>query len=263
MTIATNNGVPIIRSGSIVTTCACCGWSCYAPDAGACLSQGETGWSCRVAQQCECDAESGEVFLGQGVSCNCGCGDGATIPAALRIRSLSVQDRVIENADIAQSSRAALQAIDFTAPLVANSVVAGGFGYYACLFDNAAGWDVWLFYEATTCQASAKSLRLLLEIAKGGQLVVDGGRATLFDFNSRTSGLANLEVPCISANQSFLLPTVVEVTPVGFSYGFACNTLQNEDRRWYYEATQNGRIGRRNSFDVSLEFTWIATNPLP
>lgn len=33
MTIATNNGVPIIQGGKIVTDCACCGgWSCYKKD---------------------------------------------------------------------------------------------------------------------------------------------------------------------------------------------------------------------------------------
>lgn len=66
MTIATNNGVPIIRSGSIVTTCACCGWSCYAPDAGACCD----GTNCRVVQQCDCDTENGEVFKGVGTVCS-------------------------------------------------------------------------------------------------------------------------------------------------------------------------------------------------
>jgi hypothetical protein len=65
MSIATNNGVPIIRSGSIVTTCTCCGWSCYAPDAGACCD----GTNCRVVQQCDCDTENGEVFKGIGTTC--------------------------------------------------------------------------------------------------------------------------------------------------------------------------------------------------
>jgi hypothetical protein len=67
MTIATNNGVPIIRDGKVVTSCSCCGgWFCYSPTAGACCN----GTQCRVVQQCDCDTEAGEVFKGVGTVCS-------------------------------------------------------------------------------------------------------------------------------------------------------------------------------------------------
>jgi len=60
------NGSLLVKSGSLQTTCACCGWSCYAPDAGACCD----GAECRVVQQCDCDTENGEVFKGVGTVCS-------------------------------------------------------------------------------------------------------------------------------------------------------------------------------------------------
>ena len=66
MTIATNNGVPLIRDGKVVTSCSCCGgWFCYSPAAGACCN----GTQCRVVQQCDCDTENGEVWFGAGTTC--------------------------------------------------------------------------------------------------------------------------------------------------------------------------------------------------
>ena len=66
MTIATNGGVPIIIDGKLATACACCGgWSCYAPDAGACCSGNGT---CVVTQQCDCQG-AGKVFQGVGTTC--------------------------------------------------------------------------------------------------------------------------------------------------------------------------------------------------
>jgi hypothetical protein len=59
------NGALLVKGGSLQTTCTCCGWSCYAPDAGACCD----GTECRVVQRCDCDTENGEVFKGVGTTC--------------------------------------------------------------------------------------------------------------------------------------------------------------------------------------------------
>ena len=52
----------------------CCGvgWSCYAPDAGACCN----GTTCLVVQQCDCDPTAGQIFQGIGTTCSpnpCDC----------------------------------------------------------------------------------------------------------------------------------------------------------------------------------------------
>ena len=68
MTIATNNGVPIIRDGKVVTSCSCCG--------GACCN----GTTCSVKPEDQCNAAAGEVFKGVGTVCSpnpcseCPCG---------------------------------------------------------------------------------------------------------------------------------------------------------------------------------------------
>lgn len=51
MTIATNNGVPIIRDGKVVTSCSCCGgWSCRSRfcDGLECLLRSNTAWVIRA-----------------------------------------------------------------------------------------------------------------------------------------------------------------------------------------------------------------------
>lgn len=89
MTIATNNGVPIIQNGNFVTSCACCGWTCYAPDAGACCN----GTQCRVVQQCDCNAAAGEVFKGVGTTCSpnpcCDCDSLVSVTVKLSSSLLS------------------------------------------------------------------------------------------------------------------------------------------------------------------------------
>lgn len=66
MSIATNNGSVILKSGGIAQNCTCCGgWFCYSPTAGACCN----GAQCRVTQQCDCNAAAGQVFKGIGTTC--------------------------------------------------------------------------------------------------------------------------------------------------------------------------------------------------
>jgi hypothetical protein len=166
-----------------------------------------------------------------------------------------VQDYLIEDATIAVSSRAALNAINFVAPLSFDPIY-NGYSYNACLFDNAAGWDVWLYTSAGfVCRPPiARNISLLLTLGKAGPFIPDGGVTQSIAF-------PNLSVPCVSESFTLTHTRLVGVTPPFFGSVPACNVYQ--DRRWHRAFSSSQAVGRNNVFDVTLELTWIAANPLP